>query len=300
MAVAGHAAVHLAQLLVQQAGLAVVYHQHRGRVERPAACAVDADGRAVQQCSGAAVHPPHFGNIVVNQKAFNQHTFAKQVAVLFFVQLGVLFQCRQQQALQLQHAGDLLPVEHAAHQHQQGNGVGFQYRVRAGIQIGQYGGRTQCGQQHTDILLDHAQICVIIAARAVGGQGLQIFVVLFKPKAVAVVIQRLLLMRQGAELARSAVFHHVVEAVQVAVRQALDKGIAAGQFSQQVGGIVPPGNKAAHLNGKLIGQPQYGQKLLLHRRQRADHRGGEQAVNVGAGVRERAAVLQGLQAQING
>ena len=92
----------------------------------------------------------------------------------------------------------------------------------------------------------------------------------------------------------------MMAAVQVAVRQTFDKGIAAGQLGQQGGGIRPPGDSLGHLDGKLIGQAQHGQKLLLHRRQRIDHGGGEQVVDVGAFVRQGAAVLQRLQAQVDG
>ena len=187
-AVAGHAAVHLHQFLVQQAGAAMEHPQHRGGTEGPAAGAVDADRRAAHQVGGAAVHPAHGGDVVIHQKAFDQVALAQQVAALLLVPFGVFLQTGQQQGLVLQHPGDLFPVEHAAHQHQQGRGVGFQCRLRPGGQVRQRGSGGQGGQLDAGIFLHYPQTAIEIAALPVGGQGAQVAAAALKPLAVAAVV----------------------------------------------------------------------------------------------------------------
>ena len=123
--------------------------------------------------------------------------------------------------------------------------------------------------------------------------------VCFKPLAVAVVVQGALFFRQLLKGQGGAVFQHMVAAVAVTVRQALDEGVAAGQFRQQGRGVASAGDGLGHFHGELVSHPQHGQKFLLNRRQRVDHGGGEQGGDVGIFARQRAPLRQRLQAQVN-
>ena len=116
----------------------------------------------------------------------------------------------------------------------------------------------------------------------------------FKPLAVAVVVQGALFFRQLLKGQGGAVFQHMVAAVAVTVRQALDEGVAAGQFCQQGRGVASAGDGLGHFHGELVSHPQHGQKFLLNRRQRVDHGGGEQGGDVGIFARQRAPLRQRL------
>ena len=205
----------------------------------------------------------HGRDVVILQKAHDEVALAEQIVPLGVRQLGVRLDPGEQQRAQLQHFRDLLPREHPPHQHKQRQRVCLERAARARVQKRQHLLGAERREQDARIVLDHLQHRVIVLALPVGGQRVQILPVRGVPRAVAAVIRAARLLRQRGERLFGAGFHHVVEAVAHAVRQAGDEGVLLREHGQDAVGVRVAGDKARHRRGELIRQPHDGQKLLL-------------------------------------
>ena len=212
-----HALVHLGELALEFAGRAVKHHQHRRRAERPAPAFLDADGGAGHLRAGAAVQAAHGADVVVAEKAHDEVALAEKVAALALRPVGVFGDRGEQQLLELEHLWDLPPVEHAAHEHQQGQGVGLQRLRRAAVQKVQHRLRFQGGEENACVVPDHPQQGVVIPAPAIGGHGVEILPPGLVPPAIAAVIVGLPALGQGEKGTLGALLHHMVEAIGSAV-----------------------------------------------------------------------------------
>ena len=67
-----HTAFHVCQFGIQRTGLAVVHHQHRGRIKCPAVRFLDTDSRARHFFAGAAVQYAHGRYIIIKKEACDQ------------------------------------------------------------------------------------------------------------------------------------------------------------------------------------------------------------------------------------
>jgi len=246
------------------------------------------------------VQAAHRADVVIAEETHDQVTLAQQVAPLRRRELRVLPDGSQQKLLQLQHFGDIPPVEHTAHQDkkrqrmrlQVGNGThchGVQYRLRV-----------QGCEQDARVLFHNAQSGIVISALPIGRHGLNVLPVLLIPRAQTLAAAHLHRLGQCQKGLLGAFFHHVVKAIGHAIRQAGDKGVLSGQRGEQLIRVGIPGDKAGHLHGKLIGQTHDRQKLPLFFRQRIDHGGGEGGVDVGIAVWQCAALGKRPQIQIHG
>ena len=156
--IVGHTLIHLRQLPVQLTGLTVEHHQHRGRAEGPSAAVLDADCRVGHLCTGAAVQAAHGRDIIVHKKAQDQVALSQKTAFFFLGPLWMLCHRGQQKLLQLHHFGDLPPVEHTAHQYQNGKRVPLERFRRAAPQPFQQLCWVKRGQQDPGIPFDDLQV----------------------------------------------------------------------------------------------------------------------------------------------
>ena len=295
-----HAFLHLAQLLRQQARRAVEHHQNRRRAERPSALVADADGRAGHLAACAAMQAAHGADIVVAEEAHDEVALAQKIAALLLGHLRPLCDGRQQQLLQLQHFRDLPPVEHTAHQHQNGKRMRFERLLRAFGQPFQHLRRLQRCQQDPRVALDDAEHGAAVAAPAVERHRVQILPMRLVPLAVAALIDALLLRPQRPEGPLRAALHHMVEAEGPTVREARDEGVLLRHRRDQRGGVFVPADKLRHFDGKFIRKAHDRKEFLPPRRQRVDHGGGKHRIDIRIGVRHRSALGKRAQIQIDG
>ena len=242
----------------------------------------------------------HTRDIVIGKKAQDEVAFAAQIAAIL-VRKAVVFRCgAQQQLLQRQHLPVFAPRKQAAHQHQQRAGVGFERLVRAVRKAAQHILRVGRGQLHAHVLRHHAQPTGGVAALLIGCKCLQVLPALLVPRAVAVVGSALRFRTQTGKHAPGAGFHHVVEAISAAVRQAGDKGVLLGQAREHCFHVVPPRDAARHFGGEFVRKAHHGEEFLLVLRKRIDQRGGKHLIDVGIFIRKHAALRKGAKAQIDG
>ena len=296
----GHALVHFRQFLFQFSGPPVEHHQNGGRAEGPAAALLDADGGMRHPAAGAAVETAHGADVVVAEEAHNEVALSQQIAPLFGGQLRVFLDGGHQQVFQFQHPGDLPPVEHAAHQHQQGKGMGLEDGGGALVQDRQHVRGLEGRQQNAGIRLNDPQQCVIIAAPVVGCHGVEVLAAALVPRAVPFPVGGLLCSIQHQKGALRALLHHVVKAVGHAVRQAFDEGVLLRQSGEQRFRAGVLRDEAGHLHGELVGKAHDRQKFPLPGGEGIDHGGSEHGGDVGAAVRQGAPLRKGPQIQIDG
>ena len=242
----------------------------------------------------------HGTDVVIAEKAQNEVALSQQVAALFFGQLRMLLDGRQQQGLQLHHFRNLPPCEHAAHQHQNGEGVGLERFGGAFVQRFQYVLRLERGEQNARIAADDAQQRVVIFTLPVGGDGMEILPVLLIPQAEALPIELLRFRRHRKKAALGALLHHVVEAIGHAVRQTRNKGVLLGQQGENLPRVRITRDMLRHFGAKFIGKPHDRQKLPLFLRQWVDHGGGKGGVDVRMTAGQHAALGERTQTQIHG
>ena len=205
------------------------HHQHRRRAESPAPLVADAHRRAGHLCAGAAVETAHLGDVVVHQEAQDQVPFSQQVAPFLLRPLRMGADGVLQQPFQSHHLGDLPPGEHPAHEHQNGQRMFFQHRFRTTLQKRQHRLRLQRSQKDPSIRLDDLEGGVIVAARLIGVQGVQILLVGLVPIAVTAAVSVLLGRFQLSKRLLRTSLHHVVEPEGHAVGQTGHKGVLLGQ-----------------------------------------------------------------------
>ena len=134
-----------------------------------------------------------------------------------------------QQPFQSHHFGDLPPGEHSAHEHQNGQRMFFQHRFRTPLQKRQHRLRLQRSQKDPSIRLDDLEGGVIVAARLIGVQGVQILLVGLVPIAVTAAVSVLLGRCQLSKCLLRTSLHHVVEPEGHAIGQTGHKGVLRGQ-----------------------------------------------------------------------
>ena len=204
-----------------------------------------------------------------------------------------------QQGFQLHHFGDLLPSEHPAHQHQNGQRVALQRFHRAAVQPLQQLGGAEGGKQIPRVRLDDGKGCVAVAAVLKGLQSVEVLGFLGIPAAIPLPDLRL---PSGGQLGKEplgALFHHVVEAEAHPVRQAGDKGVLLGEGPQHLLRVGQGGDSPGHLHRELIGQPHHSEEAPGLLGQGLQHGGGEHLINVRfPGV--RSLLRQGPEPQVNG
>ena len=242
----------------------------------------------------------HGADVVVHQKAGDQVALPQQVPPLLWVHVRVFGYGGQKQLLQLQHFGDAPPVEHAAHEHQQGQGVGLQRLRRAAVQKVQHRLRFQGGEENACVVPDHPQQGVVIPAPAIGGHGVEILPPGLVPPAIAAVIVGLPALGQGEKGTLGALLHHMVEAIGAAVGQVGDESVLPGEGGQDLLCVLVPGDFSGHIHGELISQAHHRQEFPLAGGQGVDHGGGEHGINVRAAVGQGTPLGQGAQIQIDG
>ena len=298
--VMGHTLVHFGQFFAQLPGGAVVHHQHRGGAEGPAAAVAQGDGRAAHLAAGAAVEAAHLGDVVVEQEALDEVALPQQVAPLGGGPLGVLGHGGFQQGFQLHHFGDLLPGEHPAHQHQNGQRVALQRFHRAAVQPLQQLGGAEGGKQIPCVRLDDGKGCVAVAAVLKGLQSVEVLGFLGIPAAIPLPDLRL---PGGGQLGKEplgALFHHVVEAEAHPVRQAGDKGVLLGEGPQHLLRVGQGGDSPGHLHRELIGQPHHSEEAPSLLGQGLQHGGGEHGVDVRPRLQQAPPLGQGMEVQVDG
>ena len=106
-------------------------------------------------------------DIVVHEKAQDQVALSQKAAFFFLRPLRMLCHRGQQKLLQLHHFRDLPPVEHTAHQHQNGKGVPLERFHRTAPQPFQQLCRVKGGQQDPGIPLNDLQRCIVVFASLV-------------------------------------------------------------------------------------------------------------------------------------
>ena len=185
-----------------------------------------------------------------------------------------------QQGLQLHHFGDLLPGEHPAHQHQNGQRVALQRFHRAAVQPLQQLGGAEGGKHIPRVRLDDGKGCIVVAAVLKGLQRVEVLGFFGIPMAIPLPNLRL---PGGGQLGKeplSALFHHVVEAEAHPIRQAGDKGVLLGEGPQHLLRVGQGGDSPGHLHRELIGQPHHGEEAPGLLGQGLQHGGGEHGVDV--------------------
>ena len=294
-----HALVHLSQLAYQLPRRTVEHHQHGRRAEGPAAAVPDADGLVGHLRAGTAVQAAHGADVVVAQKAHDEVALAQQIASFLLRHLRMLPDGGKQNALQLHHFGDIPPVEHAAHEHQQRRRVPLQRGNRALRQRFQHSIGGNRGQQNARVLLHHPQQRIVVAAAPVERHGVEIPAAGFIPLSEPRVIYGLLLPVQRGKGALRAFLHHVVKPVCNAVLQTLDKGVLLCEGGQDLLCVRVTGDEARHLHGKLIGKAHDRQKLPPLFRKRVDHGRRKGGIDVGMTAWQHTMLGKCAQIQVN-
>ena len=105
----------------------------------------------------------------------------------------------------------------------------FQHRFRTPLQKRQHRLRLQRSQKDPSIRLDDLEGGVIVAARLIGVQGVQILLVGLVPIAVTAAVSVLLGRFQLSKRLLRTSLHHVVESEGHAVGQTGHKGVLLGQ-----------------------------------------------------------------------
>ena len=279
--IVGHTFIHLRQLPVQLTGLTVEHHQHRGRAEGPPTAVLDADGRVGHLRTGAAVQAAHGRDIVVHEKAQDQVALSQKAAFFFLRPLRMLCHRGQQKLLQLHHFRDLPPVEHTAHQYQNGKGVPLERFHRTAPQPFQQLCRVEGRQQDPGIPFDDLQRCIVVLARLVGGQGMEILLLCLIPRPVPFPAGILLFRSQPGKQPHGTLLEHVMEPEGLSVRQSGHKGVLLSQGQQDLLCVRHFGHDPCHFHRELIRKPHYGKELPLLGRQVFQHRRREHGVDIG-------------------
>ena len=205
-----------------------------------------------------------------------------------------------QQLAQLQHLRDTAPVEHAAHQHQNGERM-RQHRVfRTFLQRRKHQSGVQRGKQNAGVLRHSVQQGSIVAAAPEGIHGVEHLPVRGVPAPIARPAGPLPGLRERAEDLRGAGLHHVVEAIGHAVRKKAGKGVLRSQRAQQLLRFRLFGDKARHFRREFIGKTEHGQKFPCALRQRVKHGGREHGVDIRISAGQRSALGQRAQIEVDG
>ena len=206
----------------------------------------------------------------------------------------------QQKLLQLHHFGDLPPVEHAAHQHQNGKRVLLERFHRAAPQPFQQLCRTKGGQQDPRIPLNDLQCRIVIPARLVGSQGVEILQLCLIPRPVPLPAGILLLWCQPGKQPLGTLLEHVMEPEGLSVRQTGHKGVLLGQGPQDLRCVRHFSHGLCHFHSEFIRKPYHGKEFLHFGRQVFQHRRREHGINVRVLTQQDAPFSQGVEVQVDG
>ena len=206
----------------------------------------------------------------------------------------------QQKLLQLHHFGDLPPVEHTAHQHQNGKGVLLEGLHRAVPQPFQQFRRVKSGQQDPRIPFDDLQRRIVVFARLVGSQGVEILPLCLIPRPVPLPAGVPHFRCQPGKQPLGALLEHVMEPEGPSVRQTGHKGVLFGEGQQDLLCLRHPGHHLRHFHRELIRQPHHGKELPLLGRQVFQHRRREHGVDVRILSQQDAPLRQRVEVQVYG
>lgn len=114
------------------------------------------------------------------------------------------------------------------------------------------------GKQDACVLLNDTQRRIAVPARTVGRERVEVELSRLVPCTAAVAVDRLHGGVERQERALGALFHHVVEAVGPAVRQALDEGVLLCQRREEFFRVFVSRDKFCHFHGEFVGKPHDG------------------------------------------
>ena len=294
-----HGVIHLVDLTVQLPGFPVEHHQDRGGAERERTVFGDADGRPGHQTARALVQLAHGSDIVVIQETHYEVAITQQVVSLILCQVRLAHRF-QQNILDLQHSGDLLPGEQAAHQHQKSLGLRHQFLLRTVVQQGENPFRRDSRQLRSTVQTDDAQRGASVACLIVKTDRPGILPLGFMPLAIAGAAGRLLFGRKPEKLLLHTLLQHMVEPIGLGIGKIPHEGVAGTEVSDTIRHVRLFRNIFRLLEGKFVGEAHLLQQLHITGVQSFHQRVIHHIENIVSSIQQTFPHGDGFQIQIDG